>query len=86
MSKMYEIFSMLRKIVCAAVFGGLMGMPVAQTSTAGALSFLFMVYTTFCNPYGLAYKIFDVVSELANLTIAGTATWLAMDPTNIKAG
>lgn len=78
MSKLYEVIAMSRKVICAAVFGALIGMPTAQTATAGALSLLFMAYSAVCNPYGLSYKIFDIVSELINLTIAGTATWLTL--------
>lgn len=85
-SRVYELVAILRKVVVAAAFGALASLPMGQAAVAITAGFLFMIYSAICNPYSKAYKVFDFISELINIAVAGSAMWFAMGPENVVAG
>lgn len=85
-AKLYESIAMLRKILLSVAIATLFGNTTVQLGVAVGLNVAFLIYAIICNPYGTFYKLFDVLAELGNASIAGGVLWLSLEPKSMKVG
>jgi uncharacterized membrane protein len=53
---------MIRKLIAATLIAALFESPTIQLGSVAGVNALFCVYAAIWNPYGIFYRVFDVVS------------------------
>jgi hypothetical protein len=60
--RIYEVIVMIRKLIVAILVAALFESPTIQLGSVIGVNVLFSAYAAVFNPYGILYRVFDVVS------------------------
>lgn len=80
LSRIYEVVAMIRKFIVAALIAGLFESPAIQLGSVIGVNSLFAIYAVIFNPYGPFYRVFDLISELGNITLSTLIFFFQREP------